>query len=99
VKSSHLRVGGRYTWQPKREKNLRPYVGLAYEYEFDGVSNATACGYPIDAPSLSGGTGIFEFGFRTKPWEDKPFFIEMGGQFYTGERDGASVNITLEWLF
>jgi hypothetical protein len=26
-------------------------------------------------------------------------FIEMGGQFYTGERDGASINLTLEWLF
>jgi outer membrane autotransporter protein len=106
VKSSRLRIGGRYTWGPKQpeeekthEKNLRPYVGLAYEYEFDGKANATAYGHPIDAPSLSGGTGIFELGFRTKLLEDAPLYLELGGQFYTGARDGASVNLTLEWLF
>jgi hypothetical protein len=102
IKSSRLRIGGRYTWGPKQpegEKKLRPYAGVAYEYEFDGKANATAYGYPINAPSLSGGTGIFELGFRTKLLEDAPLYLELGGQFYTGARDGASVNLTLEWLF
>jgi hypothetical protein len=102
IKSRRLRIGGRYTWGPKQpegEKNLRPYAGFAYEYEFDGKANATAYGYPIDAPSLSGGTGIFELGFRTKLLEDAPLYLELGGQFYTGAHDGASVNLTLEWLF
>ena len=37
---------------------VTPYIGAAYEHEFDGKARATAYGYDIRTPSLTGGTGM-----------------------------------------
>ena len=96
VNSHRLRVGGRYAW---RANNLRPYVGLAWEYEFDGRANAAAYGYPIDAPDMEGDTGIVELGFTLTPSGTERLLIDLGVQAYTGQREGVSGNVKLEYMF
>ena len=67
VTSSRVRLGVRYT------KKLMPrsefYAGLAWEYEFGGDAAATYEGYETPSPSLKGGSGMLELGYRFTPKE------------------------------
>jgi outer membrane autotransporter protein len=96
IRSRRLRIGGRYTG---KSGNFRPYVGLAWEHEFDGRASATVNGHSLYAPDLIGGTGIAEFGFTFTPWENKPFFIDLSIQGYTGKREGFSGSLEFEYRF
>jgi outer membrane autotransporter protein len=89
-------VGGRYSWTAE---NLKPYVGLAFEHEFDGEVKATINGYNIDSPDLKGDTGIVEIGFSVKPSPTKPVFVDFGIQGYAGQREGVSGSLRVEYKF
>ncbi|GHS93284.1 membrane protein [Planctomycetales bacterium] len=56
--SHRLRLGGRFSHAAN--KYVAPYIGGAWEPEFDGKVKATTHGLAIDAPSLRGDTGIGE---------------------------------------
>jgi outer membrane autotransporter protein len=96
VHSHRLRVGTRYAWTAD---NIKPYLGLAYEHEFDGKAKATVYGYNIESPALKGSTGIAELGMTIKPSPGKPVSVDFGIQGYTGKREGASGSIRVEYKF
>jgi outer membrane autotransporter protein len=50
------RLGGRLSYNGREV--IRPYVGAAWEHEFEGQANANSRGFTIDAPSLSGDSAI-----------------------------------------
>jgi hypothetical protein len=93
VESSRLRIGTRLSFQP--HKNVRPFVGLAFEHEFDGVANASSNGFEIDAPSLRGNTGIGELGLVLAPSESPAMRLELGVQGYVGKRRGVTGSLAL----
>ncbi|MDR1062626.1 MAG: autotransporter outer membrane beta-barrel domain-containing protein, partial [Azoarcus sp.] len=95
VDSHRLRVGARLDWNVT--DSLSPYVGLAYEHEFDGEAKATAYGQAIDAPELKGGTGIGELGLSFKA--GNAVTLDVGVQGYTGKRDGATGSLKLKIAF
>jgi outer membrane autotransporter protein len=96
--SSRLRLGGRFVYAVN--EYVSPYIGAAYEYEFDGQARAkTANGYSIKAPSLKGGTGIGELGISVKPAPEGPFSFELGVQGYTGKREGVTGSLMLKFEF
>ncbi len=76
-----------------------PYVGAAYEHEFDAEAGADVYGYAIDAPDLRGGTGIGEVGLTFTPMEGIAFSADLGVQGYTGTREGAGGTLRLRWDF
>jgi autotransporter-associated beta strand protein len=95
--SSRLRVGGRFAYTVN--EYFSPYVGAAWEHEFDGRARATTNGFSIDAPSLRGDTGIGELGLTLTPSATLPLSFDLGVQGYTGKREGVtgSLRIRLEF--
>jgi len=88
VSSCRLRLGARVRYDMNASVNV--YVGAAWEREFDGEVNATTNGFPIDAPSTEGNTGIGEIGVAFKPSETSPLTIDLGIQGYVGKREGVT---------
>jgi outer membrane autotransporter protein len=97
VTSQRSRTGVRYS----RTVNdyLTPYIGAAFDYEFDGQSAATTNGFRIESPSMKGATGAGEVGIKFTPSADSPFSMEVGAQGYTGKREGVTGNLMLKLEF
>jgi hypothetical protein len=96
IQSRRLRIGGRYTG---KSGNFQPYIGLAWEREFDGRANASFYGHSMYVPDMAVDTGIAELGFIFQPSETIPFFIDLSIQGYTGKREGLSGRLELEYRF
>jgi outer membrane protein W len=90
-------MGTRYYHQVK--EGVSPYVGLAYEYEFNGQARASTNGFNIDVPSLKGGTGIGEIGLSIRPNVSRPLSLDFGVQGYTGKREGITGRLIARWFF
>jgi len=97
INSHRLRVGGRFVYTGS--DLINPYAGLAYEQEFGGEAKATVYGFPIDAPSLQGGTGIGELGLAMKATKDTPLSLDLGVQGYVGTREGISGSLRMRYDF
>lgn len=95
--SSRLRLGGRFSCTVN--EYLRPYIGAAWEHEFDGEAHATTNGFDIDRPNLRGDTGIGEIGLALTPSADLPLTIDLGVQGYTGEREGVTGSMLINFRF
>jgi hypothetical protein len=95
--SKRLRLGGRFSFSIN--DHISPYIGAAFEHEYDGRAGASTYGYPIDAPSLQGDTGIGEFGLSLRPSVDFPLSFDLGAQLYTGKRDGKTGSLQVKFEF
>lgn len=95
--SHRLRGGARFSYAVN--DFISPYVGAAYEHEFDGKAKATTNGFAIDAPSLRGDTGIGEIGLTFTPSKNLPVSFDLGVQGYVGKREGitGSLQVKLEF--
>ena len=61
VNSTRARSGARLSKENCERGTY--YVGLAYEYEFDGEAKATVKGLSTPAPSIKGSSGMLELGY------------------------------------
>ena len=93
--SHRIRFGTRYT---SKKGDASFYTGLAYEYEFGNDIAASFEGYNTPSPSLTGGTGILELGYRFTPQNGRATYgIQLMGM--TGKRRGISGGIQMHWAF
>jgi outer membrane autotransporter protein len=97
VDSSRLRLGGRFAYA--LNEYVSPYIGAAWEHEFDGRARATTNGFDIDAPSLRGDTGMGELGLSLKPSSTLPLTFDLGVQGYTGKREGVTGTLQARFEF
>ena len=97
INSSRLRFGGRFAYI--LNEHVAPYIGAAWEHEFDGKARATTNGFDIDAPNLHGNTGIGELGISLTPSADLPLTVDLGVQGYTGKREGVTGSLMVKWEF
>lgn len=96
--SSRIQIGGRYSYA--YSDLFKPYIGAAYEYEFDGEVKAKAYEFNLDRPSLEGSSGIFEAGFSLIPLpSNKALSLNVNGQGYVGQRQGGGGGIKLKYQF
>jgi len=96
VDAHRLRVGARYTHAVGGGGEL--YAGLAYEHEFGGDATATYQGYSTPSPSLGGGTGILELGYRFAPKDGRVSYgVNLMGM--TGQREGIAGGAQITWAF
>jgi hypothetical protein len=95
--SSRVRLGSRFTHIAN--DYISPYIGLAYEYEFDGKGRASTSGFEIDPPSLQGSSAIGEIGANFRPSLNVPLSFDVGLQGYVGKMEGitGTVHIKLEF--
>ena len=93
--SHRIRFGTRYT---SKKGDASFYTGLAYEYEFGDDFAAAYQGYNTPSPSLTGGTGILELGYRFAPQNGRATYgIQLMGM--TGQRRGISGGVQMHWVF
>ncbi len=97
VDSNRLRIGSRFSYT--MHEGLAPYVGAAYEHEFDGKARATTNGYSMKAPSMGGDTGVCELGLVYAPLESLPFSFDLGVQGYVGKREGVTGSLQAKYEF
>ncbi len=97
INSSRLRFGGRFTYHVN--EYVSPYMGVAWEHEFDGRANAVNTGFAIEAPDLEGDTGIGELGISLTPSSALPLFVDLGVQGYVGRREGVTGRMMLRFTF
>ena len=95
--SHRTRVGGRLNLN--LTESVRPYLGAAWEHEFDGESNAQVYGFDVAAPTLEGDSGIFELGFSFKPAKNDNVTFDLGVQAYTGVREGVAGTAQFNYKF
>jgi len=95
--SSRLRLGGRFAYAVN--EMVSPYIGAAWEHEFDGKARASTYGFDIPAPSIGGSTGIGEIGLSLTPTENRRLSFDLGVQGYTGKRDGVTGSLQMRWEF
>jgi len=95
--STRLRFGGRFSHAVS--EYISPYIGAAYEHEFDGKARASTYGYSLGTPKMSGSTGIGEIGLTLNPSRELPLFLDLGVQGYTGKREGVTGSLQLRFEF
>jgi outer membrane autotransporter protein len=95
--SHRLRLGSRLGYN--LNEHVTPYIGAAFEHEFDGRVRATTNGNRIAAPDLKGCTGIGELGISLKPSQTLPLFFDLGVQGYVGKREGVTGSLNIKWEF
>ncbi|MCG9106310.1 hypothetical protein LH433_06025 [Laribacter hongkongensis] len=97
VTSQRARVGGRYEWG--LTEMVRPFVDLAWEYEFDGHAYSVVAGNAVAAPSLKGGSGVGEVGVKLTPSARLPVSVDVGVQTWAGQRQGVTGAFKLNYVY
>lgn len=97
IDSNRTVAGMRFNY--KMTDFVSPYIGLAYEHEFAGESQASVHNYELASSSLSGDTGIAELGIEFKDKYNSPWFIDLGVQGFTGKREGVGGSLRLGYTF
>ncbi|MDR1857609.1 MAG: autotransporter domain-containing protein [Desulfovibrio sp.] len=95
--SSRMRLGGRLAWEGGEV--ARPYVGLAWDREFDGRQRASTNGFDLDVPSTKGDTGVAEIGLAIRPSAKRPLTVDLALQGYAGVRRGISGSLQIMFEF
>jgi outer membrane autotransporter protein len=90
-------LGSRFSYAVN--EYVSPYIGAAYEHEFDGKARATTNGFDLPAPSLRGHTGIGELGLSLRPSLTLPLSFDLGVQGYVGRREGVTGSLQVRWEF
>ena len=97
IQSHRTRLGAELGYTG--DQGYRPYIGAAWEHEFDGESSATTNNLPILEPDLRGDTGIGEIGLTITPSETIPLTVDLGLTGYVGTREGISGSLLVKWTF
>ena len=97
VDSQRTRLGGRLSCM--LNEYITPYIGAAWDYEFDGKARSVIMGENAPAPALKGSTGVGELGLTWQPALESAFSVDLGVQGYTGMREGVSGNVQLKFEF
>ena len=97
VDSTRARVGARVS--KAYSERSTGYVGLAYEYEFDGEARATVKGFSTPSPSIKGSSGLLELGYILQPKGVNDPTINIGLQGWGGKKQGVTGNVNFVWTF
>ena len=96
VSSNRVRLGFTYTHQDSDKSEI--FAGLAWEYELSGKATASYQGYDTPSPSLRGGSGMLEVGYRFAP-KDSRFSYDLRFTGWQGKRQGYSGGAHVNWAF
>jgi outer membrane autotransporter protein len=79
------------------DKRLRPYAGVAFDWETMGRPRATIDGYQADRADISGASGLVELGINGQL--DRNVFIDAKVSGVFGLRDGIGGMVEFRYRF
>ena len=96
--SHRLRLGTRLKYEAS--EGIVPYVGAAWEHEFDGTTRSSVAFYALDTPSVSmrGDSGVFDLGLDMKP-ASLPLTLSAGLRGSVGAREGIGGHMNVVFRF
>ncbi len=97
INSHQLRIGAQYNLMTK--ENLSYVIGLAGQYEFDGITDSNVNGFAITSPDIKGFTGMLELGMRIRSLQTPSFTSSLSFEGFLGARDGASATLDFTYSF
>lgn len=92
IDSHRTRLGTRLNYTA--EKTGMPYIGIAWEHEFDGNARGRVFGY-----SLKGDSGVLELGVKFVLSEKSRWNYDFTIEGYVGQREGVMGNFVVNYLF
>lgn len=95
VNSSWIRIGTRLTHAFNPNSSI--YYGAGYQYQFTGNSTGYMGGLATDSPTLKGGTGLVELGFKQQLAKD--FAIDASATDYFGREKGVTFKVDATYKF
>lgn len=95
ITSDKVRVGTRYNIN--NTENLSTYIGLAFEYEFNGEADVSVNGQNLPGEKLQGSSGYAEIGFVQQ--NGSPWSFEGRARGYAGVREGISGLLRVTYSF
>lgn len=95
ITSDKVRIGTRYNIN--HTENLNTYLGLAFEYEFNGESNVSVNERDLPVEKLQGSSGYAEIGFVQQ--NGSPWSFEGRARGYVGVREGISGLLRVTYSF
>ncbi len=96
--SNRVRFGAKLSYEGS--EIWRPYIGAAFEHEFDGEARVRANGYDTDTSDLKGSTAIGELGLSlTSASAGIPLTIDLNVQGFAGKRQGIAGNLMVLYEF
>jgi hypothetical protein len=75
---------------------IKPYLGISYEQEFDGLIKANASNTPIENVGLAGNNGICDMGIS---FNLRNFEFGSNVEGFVGKREGFTGNFKLKYIF
>jgi len=92
---THLGLRLNYTGR----RGMVPYIGAAWEYEFDSRVRGRAEGLELAEDSLKGSTGVGEIGIKINPSEDSRWTFDGSLKGYIGRTEGVAASLYASYLF
>jgi outer membrane autotransporter barrel domain len=88
IDSHRWRTGARLSYDAGLDNGavFTPYIGAAFDYEFDSKAKGNVNGRSIESPDIKGATGMGELGLAFKPSASSGLSLDLGVQGYTGVR-------------
>lgn len=84
-------------WEDQVNSQFKVRYGLGYEYEFGGKAGSSVMGYDLTAPSLRGGSLLYQVGMNYQMSDNTS--IDLGLTGYSGKRQGISGNLMFNISF
>lgn len=97
IDSHRTRLGTRLNYTA--EKTGMPYIGIAWEHEFDGNARGSVMGYSLKDTSLKGDSGVLELGVKFVLSEKSRWNYDFTIEGYVGQREGVMGNFVVNYLF
>lgn len=100
VNSDILRIGARLNNRSGRHDF---YLGLAWDYEFDGENRGTVSTAGLSAAirkaDMGGSSLMAEAGWKLESTSDNPWDIDIGVKAYAGQHRGFAGNVMVGYRF
>jgi outer membrane autotransporter protein len=95
--SSRIKTGARLKYN--YNDFIKPYVGGAYIYEFDGETDARVYGINLPNADLKGSSALAEAGITLLNDDTIPISLDAGIQGHFGNRRGFSGSLDIKYEF
>ena len=97
IQSHRTRLGAELGYTG--DQGYRPYIGAAWEHEFDGEAGGSVEGYRLEEADLGGSSGLVWAGVTFVPPEASALKFDAGITGYFGQRQGISGRISMRYEF
>ena len=97
INSYRTRLGVRWTKEISETQSY--YAGIGWDYEFDSEARASYRTFNTPTPSMEGGSGFLELGWKSKITKENPWGADLHITGWAGKQRGVTYTLGLSRAF